>query len=75
MTACIVRGLFMTAAFGVLVQAAIGWYEPPLQVIRSSELAQQPLAQTTPSAAQQARRETDPQGLLILYQLVQGMRG
>ncbi|MCQ4346003.1 hypothetical protein NGA35_00875 [Pseudomonas stutzeri] len=75
MAPSVFRGLFMAAALGVVVQAAIGWLEPGLTVIRSSELAHRPLAQSTPSAAQQARRESDPQGLLMLYQLVQGMRG
>lgn len=74
MAAYIVRGLFLAVAFGVVVQAAISWWEPELTVIRSSHLHQQPLAQSSPNAAQQERRRTDPQGLLMLYQLVHGMR-
>lgn len=75
MTPSVFRGLFMATAFGVVAQAATSWLEPGLTVIRSSELAQQPLAQGSMSAAQQTRRESDPQGLLMLYQVVQGMRG
>ncbi|SFP23329.1 hypothetical protein SAMN05216229_10187 [Geopseudomonas sagittaria] len=70
----IIRGLFLAAAFGVATQAVVSWWEPGLTVIRSSDLAHQPLAQSSPNAAQQERRETDPQGLLMLYQLVHGMR-
>lgn len=71
----VMRGLFLAAALGVVAQAATSWWEPGLTVIRSSELAQQPLAQSTPSERQQARRRGDPQGLLMLYKIVQGMRG
>lgn len=74
MAPCIVRSLFLAAAFGVVVQATISWWEPGVTVIRSSDLAQTPLAHRGPDAAQRERRETDPQGLLMLYQLVQGMR-
>ncbi|MNG42227.1 hypothetical protein D3C84_1319770 [compost metagenome] len=55
-------------------QAAVSWWEPGLTVIRSSDLAQQPLAHSNPSEAQQARGESDPHGLLMLFGLVQGMR-
>lgn len=74
MAAYIVRGLFLAVAFGVVVQAAISWWEPELTVIRSSHLAQAPLAQNSPSEAQQARGTNDPQGLLMLFGLVHGMR-
>ena len=70
----IVRGLFLAVAFGVVVQAAISWWEPELTVIRSSHLHQQPLAQSSPTDAQQARGTGDPHGLLMLFGLVQGMR-
>lgn len=74
MTSLIVRGLFLAAAFGVAIQATVSWWEPGLKVIRSSDLAQQPLAHSNPSEAQQARGPSDPQGLLVLFGLVQGMR-
>lgn len=74
MAAYMVRSLFLVAAFAVVVQAVISWWEPGVSVIRSSDLAQQPLAHRDPDAAQRERRETDPQGLLMLYQLVQGLR-
>lgn len=70
----IIRGLFVAAAFGVATQAAISWWEPELTVIRSSHLAQAPLAQNSPSEAQQTRGTSDPQGLLMLFGLVHGMR-
>jgi hypothetical protein len=70
----IIRGLFVAAAFGVVAQAAVSWWEPELTVIRSSHLAHQPLAQSSPTEAQQARGPSDPQGLLMLFGLVQGMR-
>lgn len=69
-----VRGLFLALAFGVMAQAAVSWTEPGMRVIRSSELAEQPLAHSSPNAALQARKDADPQGLLMLYQLLQGMR-
>ncbi len=71
----VVRGLFLVAAFGVVAQAAASWWNPGVTVIRSSQLAQQPLAHSIPSERQRARSSTDPQGLLMLYQIVQGMRG
>jgi len=74
MARSIIRGLFVAAAFGVATQAAVSWWEPGLTVVRSSDLAHQPLLQSAASPAQQARRETDPQGLLMLFGLVHGMR-
>ncbi|MNU04052.1 hypothetical protein D3C72_2483090 [compost metagenome] len=73
MTSYVVRGLFLAATFGVATQAAVSWWEPGLTVIRSSDLAHQPLAHSSPTEAQQARGQSDPQGLLVLFGLVQGV--
>lgn len=69
----IVRGLFLAAAFGVAAQAAISWWEPGLTVIRSSGMMHQPLAHNPLGATAHPSDQSDPQGLLMLFGLVQGV--
>ncbi len=69
----IVRGLFLAAAFGVAAQAAISWWEPGLTVIRSSGMTHQPLAHIPLGATAHPSGQSDPQGLLMLFGLVQGV--
>jgi hypothetical protein len=68
-----VRGVFLAAAIAVLAQAVDSWREPGLTVISSGSGNYQPLAQGIPLALP-ARLPSDPQGVLVLFGLVQGMR-
>lgn len=72
MAPSIVRGVFLAAAFAVLAQAVSSWWEPGLTVIHGSG-GYQPLAPVA-SAELRARLPSDPQGLLMLVGLVQGLR-
>lgn len=70
------RGLFLAAAVGVCTLAALSWWQPELTLISSGDgPGYQPLAHDHVLASQPGRGSADPQGLLMLFGLVRGMRG
>ena len=75
MTLHLARGLFLAAACGVCTLAAVSWWEPGLTLVSSGDSpGYQPLAHGQ-VVTQHVRGNADPQGLLMLFGLVQGMRG
>ncbi|SDR74472.1 hypothetical protein [Pseudomonas oryzae] len=73
MSTSIARSLFLAAACSVLGLAASNWWEPGLTVVHSRAADYQPLERIAAHGLQ-ARQAGDPQGLLMLFGLVQGMR-
>lgn len=73
MTACMARSLFLAAACSVLGLAASSWWQPGLTVVHRRAGDYQPLERIAAHGLP-ARQAGDPQGLLVLFGLVQGMR-
>lgn len=75
MTLPMVRGLFLAAAIAVFTLAAVSWGQPGLSLVSSAAgQGYQPLRLSSEVGALRTHGHTDPQGLLMLYGLVQGMR-
>jgi len=71
----ILRGLFLVAAGAVLGLAATNWWQPGLTLISSGAgPGQQSLAAGAALAATRGHDQSEPDGLLMLVGLVQGMR-
>lgn len=71
----VLRGLFLAAAVTVLGLAAASWLQPGLTLISSgSGPGQQPLASSTALAPTRVHDPVEPDSLLMLVGLVQGMR-
>lgn len=71
----ILRGLFLVAAGAVLGLAATHWWQPGLTLISSGAgSGQQALAASAALAATRGHDQAEPDGLLVLVGLVQGMR-
>ena len=73
MTSSIAWGAFLAAACSVLGLAAIRWWEPGLTVVHSRAGDHQPLERIAAHGLH-VRPAGDPQGLLMLFGLLQGMR-
>lgn len=71
----ILRGLFLAAAVGVLGLAAANWWQPGLTLVSSgSGPAHQALAPSTALVGTRGHDQVEPDSLLVLFGLVQGMR-